>query len=230
MRRVKHRYHNKALSLYPSDSTSAAWIFTRTLLLGFAVTAVIAIGIITHSLAEMEQRALDSSRVASEVFIKDFPSSAPSMSQHSIDAAVKFFEIDIPRGVRGPLFDPTLGDRGLTTRKGAYGKLTVHIGPDAFSSWALLGSTIAHEIEVHCRQNFLAIHLMDLGGFDGTGTAEREAYSYELQHAKRFGLSPYDQDLIRSTMGYYYPHKKSDLREFPTVKTLIQRVAQLDLR
>ena len=115
----------------------------------------------------------------------------PSPSQSDLNQALEAFNIRIPKNVKGPFFSSKLEDRGLTIRKGVMSDAIVYVGADAFSSWALLGSTLAHEIEVHCRQNFLAIHFQNISGFDGTGYAEREAYGYELAHAERFGLTTY---------------------------------------
>jgi hypothetical protein len=85
----------------------------------------------------------------------------------------------------------------------------VLIGPAAFDSWALLGSTLAHEILVHCQQNFFLISVMDLLHLDGTGAAERQAYEYELSHAQQFGLSEDDQELVAATVAYYYPFSQT---------------------
>src|SRR5690606_25474533 len=82
------------------------------------------------------------------------------------------------------------------------------IGPSAFASWALLGSTLAHEIEVHCHQNFTLIRLFDIAGWEGTENAEREAYAHELAHADRFGLTSDDRYSIAQTLQYYYPERK----------------------
>jgi hypothetical protein len=87
-------------------------------------------------------------------------------------------------------------------------KTKVFVGPTAFSSWGMLGSTLAHEVEVHCRQNFPLIVLKDQLGLDGTVEAEREAYEYEIQNAGRFGLDHRDQNLIAATVEYYYPREK----------------------
>ena len=78
-------------------------------------------------------------------------------------------------------------------------------GPVAFESWALLGSTLAHEIEIHCEQSFLLIRLMDTVGFSGTLSAEREAYMHEISNRERFNLSEYEIANIRNTMNYFYP-------------------------
>lgn len=198
--------------------------------LGFAISGAIAGIVITHSVIQSEQRARESLDRAASAKVVTTPDSAPRLAQESIDAAIRLYQIEIPKNVKGPVLDLKLVDRGLTLRNGALAQASVSIGPDAFSSWPLLASTIAHEVEVHCRQNFLAIHLMDVAGLDGTGSAEREAYGYELKNAARFGLAPYDQDLIRSTMRYYYPQKGFSVSEIPSIKSLVRRMSRLDTR
>lgn len=133
------------------------------------------------------------------------PQTPPELTQESIDLALVLFGIIVPNAAEHPRFDADLSDRGLTTRGAFMEKAIVTIGPSAFTSWALLGSTLAHELEVHCQQNFLMIYVMDTVGLDGTGEAERQAYVHELRNAKRFGLPTADADLIADTMEYYYP-------------------------
>jgi len=129
------------------------------------------------------------------------------VSQDSVNLALVLYNIEIPDNANFPKLDGDLTDRGLTTMHGLGTKLQVTVGPSAFSSWPLLGSTLAHELEVHCNQNFAAIRVMDLAGLDGTGSAEREAYRHEIKHAKRFGLSPDDQRQISYTMNFFYPEQ-----------------------
>lgn len=133
------------------------------------------------------------------------PDGPPEVSQASIDLAMAMFGIAVPSSADWPILDTKIEDRGLTTRGAFLHKAEVSIGPAAFSSWALLGSTLAHELEIHCEQNFLFIYLMDLVGLDGTGEAERQAYRHEIANAKRFGLPGYEKILIAETMDYYYP-------------------------
>ena len=133
------------------------------------------------------------------------PLSKPPMTQESIDLAMQMFAIEVPEGASYPRFDSQLEDRGLTTMNGWGKDLEVTIGPAAFTSWALLGSTLAHELEVHCRQSFFLIRVKDLLGMNGTDEAEREAYLYELTNSERFHLKTSDQLNIRATMDYYYP-------------------------
>ncbi len=133
------------------------------------------------------------------------PSSKPPMTQESIDLAMKMFHIEVPAGASYPRLDANLEDRGLTTMNGWGKDLDVTVGPAAFTSWALLGSTLAHELEVHCHQSFFLIRVKDLVGMKGTDDAEREAYLHELTNSERFHLKTTDQLNIRATMDYYYP-------------------------
>ena len=136
------------------------------------------------------------------------PVGPPQVTQESIDLAMRIYGIEIPSSADSPILDTGMQDRGLTTRSPFMDKAKVTIGPAAFSSWALLGSTIAHEVEVHCQQNFLAIYLMDLVGLDGTGTAERQAYVHELTNAHRFGTAHEDTRMIADTVSFYYPEEQ----------------------
>lgn len=159
------------------------------------------------------------------------PAEPPPLTQESVDIAMELYSVDRLRHVSGPFFDGMLEDRGLTTGATLGASKTVTIGPAAFTSWGVLGSTLGHEIEVHARQSFLAVVVRDrfadvqlsarrrLGTYvqafapsarenfenDGTWRAEREAYMYELANAERFGLSPAETRSISFVMNYYYP-------------------------
>ncbi|NDE15432.1 hypothetical protein EBZ80_10930 [bacterium] len=136
------------------------------------------------------------------------PEGHPVPGQEAIDHAMEIFKISRPDDAERPVFDPGLTDRGLTVKSSWLGKTQVYIGPSAFTSWGMLGSTLAHEVEVHCRQNFPVIFMRDQLGMNGTAEAEREAYRYEIQNAARFGLSGRDTKLIAATVEYYYPRGK----------------------
>lgn len=132
------------------------------------------------------------------------PIGMPPVTQKSIDLAVAIYGIRIPKTAAYPKLNFKLADRGLSTRRAWAEKIEVEIGPSAYTSWGLLASTLAHELEIHCNQNFLMISLMDSVGLDGTGWAERQAYLHELNNGNRFGLSTYSRELIADTMDYYY--------------------------
>ena len=135
------------------------------------------------------------------------PLGAPPMTQESIDKALRLFKITVPPQINPPTLDLALADRGVTVLDGLQSTMKVQIGPGAFSSWSILGSTLAHELEVHCEQNFALIRFMDSLGLDGTRWAERQAYQHEIDHAKRFGLSEDEIFGITETMNFYYPHQ-----------------------
>jgi hypothetical protein len=168
----------------------------------------------------------------SQIFV-EMPSSPPELNQESIQIAMEAFSIKLPKEVSYPQFSATLEDRGLTTGGALEPTKQVFIGTPAFTSWAVLGSTLAHEIEIHGNQSFLKILLTDklsslslsarnyVGEVvpavkpsartqfeeDGTWKAERDAYLYEVNQAKRFGLSQQEKNSILDVMSFYYPTK-----------------------
>jgi hypothetical protein len=161
------------------------------------------------------------------------PTGAPALGQESIDIAMEAYGIKKSSEVNHPVYVETLEDRGLTTGGALQGKKEIFIGPAAFTSWAVLGSTLGHEIEIHGNQSFFKILAADriselnlsarslLGKwfpalkpsvklqFDSEGTwkAEREAYLYELKNSGRFGLSADEQKSVSDVMNFYYPRK-----------------------
>jgi hypothetical protein len=119
------------------------------------------------------------------------PEEEPTPSQESIDLAMKTFSIET-YNCEYPKYDPRLTTvRGVMIPSGSilHLKRKVFIGPSAFESWGILGSTLAHELEVHCRQDLLLFNLKELLGMDGIREAEFEAYQHEIEQAHRFQLS-----------------------------------------
>ena len=129
----------------------------------------------------------------------------PEANQESINLAMVAYGINMYDHDRLPQFDPKVLDRGITQKIGLSDYKVVTIGRPGFESWSILGSTLAHEIEIHCRQNFILIALADALGFDGTGIAEREAYDWELSQSFRFGLLSEERSSIKATVDSYYP-------------------------
>lgn len=132
---------------------------------------------------------------------------SPEPSDDSILIAMEMFGIQMVEGHPMPVYDPNLEDRGLSVISEKGKRCDVRIGPSAFQSWAILGSTLGHEIEVHCHQDMMLIKVMDMAGSLGTHMAERAAYRYEISQKKRFGLSEDEVDSIQKTMDYYFPEK-----------------------
>lgn len=128
------------------------------------------------------------------------PQDRPPMTNEALQDALDEFGIELPSGVDFPRIDSTLADRGRTTWTPFAGNTEVLLGPSAFTSWALLGSTLAHEVEVHCHQSLLMISFQESLGMDAKGPAERTAYLYEIEQAERFGLSRPEVDRIAETL------------------------------
>jgi hypothetical protein len=160
-----------------------------------------------------------------ELVAPQFPTLQPPQDQIALDVALDLFHIQIPFGVDHPAFDKSLEDRGLTIREAWGTRTRVKIGPSAFASWALLGSTLAHELEVHTQQHFFMISVLDWIGLDGTGRAERLAYNHELKYARRFGMTPGEYDLIDETVRYYYPEGGQRPEGMAPSPTLAARVS-----
>ena len=135
-----------------------------------------------------------------DTYLKEAFGPLPTLSSAAIDEAIKRFAINIPKHVARPKIDHDLNDRGRTSWNLFGGSVAVKLGPVAFTSWGLLGATLAHELEIHCQQNLVAITVKDALGFDAKNTAEKEAYAHELSNAERFGLSSAETERIKETL------------------------------
>lgn len=134
----------------------------------------------------------------------------PQKNNNSIWIAMKMYNIELPKNTKKPYFSEDTTDRATTTFSDniyeAISKeaIEVKIGPSAFTSWAILGSTIAHEVEIHCNQSPLLIIAQDYLNLNGTANAERKAYIHEILHADRFGLKTIELLEIKATLQIYY--------------------------
>jgi hypothetical protein len=167
---------------------------------GLIISGLTAGAIVAYGMSQAESRRQE---LAEQKFVVDSSrlTGVPAVNQSSIEIATKAFGIQMPKAIRGPYFDQKLEDRGLTLRNGLASDPVVLIGREAFTSWAMLGSTLAHEIEIHCRQNFLSIHLQNLAGFDGTGTHKGKTkidsvFSFENEVTKYSQNSTIDEVLF----------------------------------
>ena len=78
------------------------------------------------------------------------------------------------------------------------------IGDEAFASAARLGSTIAHEVEVHVNRQIAKGISYPSTDEQGTLIQEVEAYDYELAGTDRFGLSADELKLLKQRRASYY--------------------------
>ena len=171
-------------------------ITTKQIIILAAITCSTAIALNLKKLSK-ERITIDNSQLFTSIRIS--PSYELHPNQQNLDFAMDIFSIDKPDHVEGPILNHQIRDRGLTFGSGLGTKRRVEIGRPAFMSWGVLGSTLGHEIEIHCKQSFLIIWLSELLQLSGTVYAEREAYEYEEQMAERFGLSESEKAQIRYT-------------------------------
>jgi hypothetical protein len=116
------------------------------------------------------------------------------LRQLAIQLAIVAYRIDASRVRDGVNYSPhgaMQGREGGTVRD-RDGRIRVTLGDDAFSSAAILGSTIGHEVEVHVNRQVEKGVDYPESDSQGTSVQEVEAYDYELQNKDRFGLSEDD--------------------------------------
>jgi len=154
----------------------------------------------------------------------------PEVSQTNIDRAMVLYSIKSKPWCKYPvLVDPIDGIMGYIGGHPLSSTRIIHITGYAFTSWGMLGAVLAHEIEVHCNQSFIKASILDAVDellsdlkrsqelprsamlvrvapvYYGTWLTEREAYSYQIENAERFGLTKQEVESIRSTRDFLYP-------------------------
>ena len=151
-----------------------------------------------------------------------YPEETPNMTQENIDLAMSLFSINKNENTNYPILVPDLNFRGLTVGESFSKNREIFIGNMAFDSWGILGSTLAHEIEIHSNQSFLQIEILNYidtlrripavlfaksnksKTIDdlkiGTYLAEKEAYQYEIDLKDRFNLTKKEVKSIKYTL------------------------------
>jgi hypothetical protein len=139
------------------------------------------------------------------------PQFKPDFTMESVNYAIHKYNIQFPKhGLASLTLNEDMDDRGTTAGYSGGLQKSVQLGPNAFISWSILGSTLAHEIEVHARQNFLKIALQEMYlpkfVFRCTGecACEYEAYTHELENAERFSLTAEEKIGILSIRNEFY--------------------------
>ena len=132
-------------------------------------------------------------------------SATPDVSRESIETAIAAYQIKKPLTCKIDTIDHTRSDiRGVTERTAWWQPASITLTPAAFVSWGVLGSTLAHEIEVHCNQAFAVIHILNLISPElGTALAEISAYQHEINHQQRFGLSEREVEDVKLSQDPY---------------------------
>ncbi len=128
------------------------------------------------------------------------------LKQAAIQRAIDIYRIDVTHVPFGVIYSPhgNMRDREGATFLDQDGIVRVEIGDEAFANASRLGSTIAHEVEVHVnRQIANGIHDPP-NDEQGTLIQEVEAYDYELLNKDRFGLSVDELKLLKQRRASYY--------------------------
>ena len=125
--------------------------------------------------------------------------------QEAIDKAIKDYGIDVSN-TKGVTYDPTVSGEAETSSDG-----TVRVGDDAFASPGWLGSSLAHETEVHVNKQ------AEKGnwylGAQGTALQEVEAYDHEIANAKKFGLTDTEIKELEKRRSSHYDELEPDYKK-----------------
>ncbi|WP_338636793.1 hypothetical protein [Spirobacillus cienkowskii] len=147
----------------------------------------------------------------------------PNCNQKNLELAIALFSIKSSNTIKSISYLSNLPFRGITLGNAFKNNKVIFIGSSAFTSWGVLGSTLAHEAEIHGNQSFFKIELLNFAAYMsaslvnnnlffkykfnvtlpisyGTYTAELEAYNYELISKKRFHLSLDEVAAIKKTL------------------------------
>jgi len=124
---------------------------------------------------------------------------AARMKQAAIQHAIVAYAIDtrsVPTGVH---YSPhgSMREREGATLVDRDGTLRVEIGDPAFRSAGWLGSTIAHEVEVHVNRQVARGGHTSASDDESVSIEEIQAYDFELASGARFGLEPDELDVLR---------------------------------
>jgi hypothetical protein len=131
---------------------------------------------------------------------------AARLKQSAIRRAIATYRIDVSRLHLGVSYSPhgDMRDREGATYLDEDGTVRVEIGDEAFASAARLGSTIAHEVEVHVNRQIAKGVYYPSTDEQGTLIQEVEAYDHELASKDRFELGADELKLLKQRRASYY--------------------------
>jgi hypothetical protein len=137
------------------------------------------------------------------------------LKQAAIEHAIVAYGIDVSAVPSGVHYSPhgAMRDREGVTLVDRDGTLRVLVGDLAFGSAGWLGSTIAHEVEVHVNRQIAKGAQARAGDEQGQSIDEVEAYDFELAGQARFGLGGDEQRLVRQRRAAFYRALKDPNRK-----------------
>jgi len=118
-------------------------------------------------------------------------------NEEAMARALAVYGIDASHVKRLSYVDDLPGTMATTGPDG-----TVELDPGAFDSAGELGSTLAHEIEIHVNEQLEKDRWHN--GEVSKALNQVEAYDHELANAERFGLSDEEVEEIRGARKKYY--------------------------
>ncbi len=127
---------------------------------------------------------------------------AANTKQDAIDEAIKVYNIDTSK-TTSVKYDSSVSGEAVTTSDGK-----VSVGDDAFRDPAWLGSSVAHETEIHVSEQAKKGNWYN--GTQGTAIQEVEAYDHEIANGERFGTSEENMKDLKKRRKKYYDSLSSD--------------------
>jgi hypothetical protein len=128
------------------------------------------------------------------------------LKQAAIDHAITAFHIDVRAASTGVHYSPhgSMREREGATYVDRDGTYRVEIGDAAFRSAGWLGSTIAHEVEVHVNRQVAQGGHRTASDEETVSIDEIQAYDYELASQARFGLAADELARVRQRRSAFY--------------------------
>ena len=141
-----------------------------------------------------------------EMRAPDLARRSARLKQTAIDHAIVTYGINVRAVPMGVHYAPhgRMRDREGATILDRDGTVRVQIGDLAFASAGWLGSTIAHEVEVHVNRQIAMGRHAPASDEEGASIEEIEAYDFEIANQARFGVQPDEEKLVhRRRMAFY---------------------------
>jgi hypothetical protein len=131
---------------------------------------------------------------------------AAQLKEAAVQRALATYGIDTRAVTAGVHYSPqgNMRDREGATLVDRDGTLRVLVGDGAFRSAAWLGSSIAHEVEVHVNRQIAQGRYARGGDETSAAIEEIEAYDHELASDRRFGLDASERRSLAARRAAFY--------------------------
>lgn len=141
---------------------------------------------------------------------------AGELKQQAIEFAIKVYQIDVTKAKK-VVYDSSVIGEALTVPGHRGEPPTIRVGNQAFSSAPMLGSTLAHESEIHVgKQERRGRWYNDP---IGKPLQEVEAYDFEIASHERFDLSSKDLADLQARRKHHYDKLTAKYKRRADAKT-----------